>query len=82
MNGALAPMAQRLLNARQAFAEVLVELGGISPEQAERLMNLMLRHKVAKVDYQLGRINVSHGFYLDRYVIQQNALEADRQAAA
>ena len=72
MIGPLAPMAQRVLNAREAFAAVLVERG-LSAEDAERAMRTLLRLKVAKLDVQLGRINVAHGMYLEPDVLRNAA---------
>ena len=64
MNGALRPMAQRIENARKVFIAVLVERG-LSTEDAEKAMNCLLRLKAAKLDPHIGRISVSHGFYLE-----------------
>ena len=72
MIGALSPMAQRIENARKGFVEVLVERG-LSAEDAERAMSTMLRLKVAKLDVHLGRINVSHGIYLELDVLRNAA---------
>ncbi len=70
MNGALKPMAQRVINGRKAFLEVLMERG-LNGVDAEKALNCMLRLKVAKVDVHLGRINVVHGMYLEPDVLRR-----------
>lgn len=69
----LKAMATRIENARRDFAEVLMNLGGVSEEKAAALVDLYLNNKLAKLDAVVGRISVKHGYFLDRCFIQRAA---------
>ena len=69
----ITPMLQRLDNAYGNFRTSLMEYGEISEGEAEKVMNLYLKLKVAKIVISMGRIDVKHGVYLEKDVIQ-NAL--------
>ena len=64
-------IAQRIVNAENNFIDTLMTLGDVSRADATKAMRAMLRLKVAKLDAVSGRINVKHGAYLDREVIQR-----------
>jgi hypothetical protein len=63
----------RIQSARRNFATSLVELGGVSQEIAERLTELYLDKRWAKLSIGIGQISVKHGALLDRDVIQRAA---------
>lgn len=66
-------MAQRAVNAENAFVVELIRAGGISETDAVKVMNLYLKEKIAKLDYGIGRINVKHGAFWERDVIRRAA---------
>lgn len=64
-------MARRIENAHQAFTQVLQEAAGISRDDAVRVKNLYLKHRLAKINPGIGAINVKHGAYLEPDVIHR-----------
>lgn len=62
-------IAQRMDNAKVNFIETLMNLGGISKDEARKVMELYLKNKLARIDTGIGRIQVKHGAFLDREVI-------------
>jgi hypothetical protein len=66
-------IAQRIVNAENAFIEVLVNLGSVTKAEAVRAMHTMLKLKVAKMDAVSGEIRVKHGAYLEADVIRRAA---------
>ena len=62
-------IARRAVNAENEFIESLQRLGGITEDQATLVMNYYLKHRIAKIDHGIGRVNVKHGAFLDRDVI-------------
>jgi hypothetical protein len=75
MQGSVNDYVSRLAHARADFARTLVELGGIEQSKADKLVDWYVSHRLAKVDANIGRINVKHGLYLDRDVIQRAAMQ-------
>lgn len=70
-------MAQRMETARADFLETLMSCGGITEPEAEKVMAFYLKKKLAKPDYAVSRISVTHGAFLDR----ENILRALEIAA-
>ena len=64
-------MAKRAEIAHANFIETLTRLGEIDEPAAHKVKNLYLRHRIAKLDLGIGRINVKHGAFLDRDVIRR-----------
>lgn len=64
-------MAVRAVNAEKAFIEVLVALGGITDEQAQKVLAYYVKHKLVKLSIGVGAYNVKHSAFLDRDVIQR-----------
>jgi hypothetical protein len=62
-------IAQRLVNGENDFLEVLMERGGISREDAIKVLDHYRRVKVVKREGLGGRITVKHGEFLDKEVI-------------
>ena len=62
-------IAQRIVNAEEAFIEVLMAKG-FNREEAVKAMGVMLKLKVAKLDAVSGTIRVKHGIYLEVDVIR------------
>ena len=58
-------IAQRMVNAEINFDGILMEIAGISAEEAAKIRTLYLARKWAKMDAVGGRISVKHGAYLD-----------------
>lgn len=64
------------LNARGAraldeFADSLAGIAGISLADARKVSAFYRRHKIAKVDFGIGRVQVKHGAYLEADVIRR-----------
>lgn len=55
--------------AHAGFVQALIDIAGISENEAVAVKNLYLKNKLAKSDAIMGRITVKHGAYLDREVI-------------
>jgi hypothetical protein len=70
-------MATRAVNAENSFAASLVEIAGITTEEAFRVLATYRKIKVVKNDYAVSRISVKHGGFLDRDVILR-ALEQSK----
>ena len=64
-------MAQRIVDAGDAFVASLSILGDITKEEAERVFAYYRKHKIAKVDAVNGRVDVTHGAFLDRETIRK-----------
>ena len=62
-------IAQRIVNAENAFITSVVEIAGCTEAQAAKVMNLYLKNKIAKLDPVIGRVSVKHGAFLERDVI-------------
>ncbi len=73
METGLKNVAIRINNAETQFIGLLMELGGISKEQAESVFDLYRSHKVLKLDAVGGRYSVKHGGLLDRDCIRHHA---------
>lgn len=67
-------MTQRAVNAEAEFIESLQRLGGITKEEAAKVLDLYLEQKIAKIDYGIGRVMVKHGAFLDRDTIRYAAV--------
>ena len=59
------PIAQRTVNAENAFIAILMDRGSINRADAVKAMQTMLRLKVAKLDAVNGVISVKHGAFLE-----------------
>jgi hypothetical protein len=66
-------IAVRMANAENEFIDVLMNLGEISKADAVKVLAVYRKLKVVKMDAVIGRMNVKHGAYLDKEVIN-NAL--------
>ena len=64
-------VAQRMVNAEEHFAGVLMELAGCSKQDAYKAMNTLRKVRAIKVDPILGRMIVKHGRYMDPEVIRR-----------
>ena len=62
--------ALRIINAHKEFNATLINIAGITSEQAEAVTKFYLgKCKAAKLDAVVGRISVKHGAFLDKDVI-------------
>lgn len=68
-------MATRAANAEADFVAALIEIADITDAEAEKVMALYLKEKIAKIDHNIGRISVKHGVFLEADVIH-NAVSA------
>ena len=73
MSAGLKNVAQRMANAENNFLDTLVDLGGITRQQATTVLGAYRKAKVVKMDAVNGRMSVTHGSYLDRDVIRRAA---------
>ena len=74
-------MLTRIDGAHRAFIEVIEEAGSVSREDATKVKDFYLKNRLAKLDSGIGRINVTHGAYLDADVIQRAVDMADGGAS-
>ena len=68
-------IAQRGMNARNAFASSIAEQFGFSEKEGLSITNALISLKAARVDYGVGQVKLSHGAFWDKAVMQR-ALEA------
>ena len=73
MTTGISNMSDRIDNAKTNFVEMLMNMHGITQEQAEHVLAVFIKHKAVKRDIVNGRYNVTHGAYLEAHVIT-NAL--------
>lgn len=73
------PIAQRMVNAENKFARLIVDSAAepCTLDEAHAVTALYLKNKIARMDAVMGRITVTHGAYLEPDVIS-NALEMVR----
>lgn len=67
----------RMDNAERNFIESLSLLGSIDEDKAVKVMNFYLHHKLAKLDWRIGKISVVHGGFLERAVIRRALKQAE-----
>lgn len=67
----IAPLANGQIRAARSFEEQLVEIAGITAEEAQAVRVFYLKNKLAKADPIMGRTTVKHGRFLDREVIRR-----------
>lgn len=67
----------RKINARDRFEQSLQTIAGISPEQATRVADYYVKHKLVKTDANVGQMNPVHGAYLDKDVILNAVKETE-----
>jgi hypothetical protein len=66
-------VGKRLADAELNFIQNLKDLGEINQEEAEKVFDYYLKHKLIKRDMAIGRYIVKNGAYLDKEVIQRAA---------
>lgn len=69
-------MFQRVRNAESDFIAVIINIADCSEIDARKVMGVYLKNRLAKMDKQIGHINVVHGVFLERDVIQ-NAIDLE-----
>ena len=67
----LRDIAQRQVDGDQNFVDVLMQLGGISKEEAQRVFETYKANGFVKRDAGSGRWSVKHGAHLDRDAIRR-----------
>lgn len=64
-------IATRIVNAENTFIAMIQKETGCNAETAEKVMALYLKEKLAKLHPNIGRIQVSHGAFLDADVLKR-----------
>lgn len=64
-------IAERIVTAENDFLDSLMRCGGITREEAVKVMKVYRKAKVLKNEYAVSRIAVKHGGFLDKEVIQR-----------
>jgi hypothetical protein len=67
--GAMADTAQRMINAENDFIELIMRYGKCSKDQAEKVLRVYRKMKFVKNEYNIGRISVKHGLFLEEHII-------------
>jgi hypothetical protein len=62
-------IAQRIVNAEEGFIQIIRDKG-FTRDEAIKVMETMLRLKLAKLDPVMGCVNVKHGALLESEVIR------------
>ena len=62
-------IGHRLARGEMAFEEQLVEIAGVTKDEAFKMREWMAKKKLTTRDFCLGRISVKHGAYLDKDVL-------------
>jgi len=65
-------VAERMVNAQKAFVQLVMEKG-FTRKQAEKIMTVYLKNKIAKLDAAMGRITVKHGAFWELDVLRNAA---------
>jgi hypothetical protein len=66
-------IAQRIVDAENAFVDVLMAAGDISKADAERVFAYYRKHRISVLDAVGGRMTVKNGAFLDRDVVRKAA---------
>ena len=74
MNGNKAT-AHRIEAAKTNFDEIIMNITGCKRKTAIKVTGYYLKHKIAKLDPVVGKINVKHGAFLDEDTLR-NAISA------
>jgi len=77
-----AVMGERMVNAADRFRDSVVEQFGLTPEQADKAMGVLLKEKVLKLDSITGQFNLKDGRFWDRDVMLRAAGEAKPEPKA
>ena len=56
-------------NAKAGFAAIVAERTGCAIETARKVTELFLKHRLAKIDFGVGRMTVKHGAYLEDHAL-------------
>jgi hypothetical protein len=62
------------MTAREMFIEGIMAIAKCSREQAERVTDAYIRHKLVRVDPHIGQLQPKHGAIMDKEIIW-NAIE-------
>lgn len=63
-------IAQRIINAENAFIESVVEQFDITEEEGEKVLNAFIKVKAVKIDPVMGQFNLTNGAFWDKQVIE------------
>lgn len=73
----IVPIAMRMQSGINEFVDVIADRG-FTPEEAKVIYEVFVESKVLKFDYNIGRVSVKHGAFLDKHVLD-NALAASKE---
>lgn len=68
------PTAQRIVNGEEVFISNIMKIAGCSRSDAEKVLALYRKLKVVKTDAVGGVINIKHGVFYEKDVIE-NAIK-------
>lgn len=71
-------MAIREKNAIDRFIAICVEQYGFTEKEGEKILNVYLKEKAAKIDYGIGKVIIKHGAFWNKEVLDR-ALELSAQ---
>jgi hypothetical protein len=64
-------IAQAMVDAENSFIETLINLGGISRDDAWKAFATLRKAKALKLDLPMRRYTVKHGAFLERTAIRR-----------
>ena len=67
----LEDMFTRIKNGETRFIEMLMEQYGCTEAEATKVLNLFVKHKIARIDSGVGQVIIKHGAFLEPGVIQR-----------
>ena len=69
MNKSAKAMAQRSVNAERGFIENVMEQFGKTEEEARHVLSVFIKEKAVKLNWAMGRYDLTHGAYWELDVI-------------
>ncbi len=74
MSTGLRNMAQRSVNAEEAFLRYIIKRAALTQDQAEHVLLIYRKYRVIKFDAVNGTFHVKHGSFLEKDVLQRASL--------
>ena len=68
---AIKPVVQRGENAVDGFISDIAEQFGFSVSEAEHILRVFLKERIARIDYGIGKVQIKHGAYWEREVMEE-----------
>jgi hypothetical protein len=70
------PIAERMVSAEKSFCELVIDRIGCTKEEAEKVLSVYLKEKIAKMDAVNGKITLKHGIFWENDILK-NAINGD-----